>query len=59
MKSPPLTVLKNHVYQNHQRQQMYDLQIENTHNFVAGHYVNTRTGKALRQPEEKAIQKNW
>ncbi len=34
--------------------QTYDLQIEKTRNFVAGHYVNRKTGKALSNKQEKA-----
>ncbi|NCP47528.1 hypothetical protein GW844_04050, partial [bacterium] len=34
------------------RKQMYDLQIANTHNFVAGHYVDQSIGKALTFEEE-------
>ncbi|MBI2597071.1 VCBS repeat-containing protein [Candidatus Daviesbacteria bacterium] len=36
------------------RKQTYDLQIANTHNFVGGHYINRKTGKALSQEQEEA-----
>jgi len=35
-------------------EQVYDIEVEGTHNFVAGHYVNQRTGKALSPQEEEA-----
>jgi len=35
------------------RKQVYDLAIEAMHNFVAGHYVNSRTCQALTGEQEK------
>ncbi|MBI3290635.1 tail fiber domain-containing protein [Candidatus Microgenomates bacterium] len=36
------------------RKQTWDIEVENTHNFVAGHYVNRKTGKALTEEQEAA-----
>jgi len=38
-------------------EQVYDIEVEGTHNFVAGHYVNTQTGKALTASEEAEVLK--
>ena len=35
-------------------EQVYDIEVEGTHNFVAGHYINRKTGKALTEKQEKA-----
>ncbi|MDP1615011.1 MAG: hypothetical protein Q8L68_04365, partial [Methylococcales bacterium] len=36
-------------------EQVYDIEVEGTHNFVAGHYVNKKTGKALTEEEEQNL----
>jgi len=35
-------------------EQVWDIEVEGTHNFVAGHYVNRKTAKALSPEEEEA-----
>ncbi|PIV00654.1 hypothetical protein COS55_03260, partial [Candidatus Shapirobacteria bacterium CG03_land_8_20_14_0_80_40_19] len=39
-------------------EQVYDIEVEGTHNFVGGHYINKKTGKALTEQEE-AIYRIW
>ncbi len=36
------------------KKQVYDIQVQGTHNFVAGHYMNKQTGKVLTQAQEEA-----
>jgi len=35
------------------RERVWDIEVEATHNFVAGHYVNSRTGRALTEEQEE------
>jgi len=35
-------------------EQVWDIEVEGTHNFVAGHYMNKVTGKVLTQAQEDA-----
>ena len=36
-------------------EQVWDISVKNTHNFVAGHYINQKTGKALTPEQEKIV----
>ncbi len=36
-------------------ERVYDIEVEGTHNFVAGHYVDRLTGKAIFAEEEEAL----
>ena len=37
------------------REQVYDIEVEGTHNFVAGHLLEKKTGKKLAEKEEQAV----
>ena len=34
-------------------ERVWDIEVEGTHNFIAGHYVNRKTGQALTAEQEK------
>jgi len=36
-------------------EQVYDIEVAGTHNFVAGHYIDARTGNALTQDQEEVV----
>jgi len=36
-------------------ERVYDIEVEGTHNFVAGHLINSKTGEKLSEKEQQEI----